>query len=209
MNEITAITPQVKDKTRCSVYIDGRFCCGLTLCTAVKNRLKVGTVISPERLAEVQFESEKDTAFDKALTHISATRKTEKQIRDFLEKKGYLSAVVEYVLAKMREYNFLNDEEYAEAYIASVGKKKGVRLIKMELKNKGLTDEEIDGAIEAMDEGTQEDGATTVLEKYMRGKTADRETLYKAFRYLLGKGFTYEVAKSALSRFGEIDEEGV
>ena len=67
----------------------------------------------------------------------------------------------------------------------------------------------IDGAIEAMDEGAQEDGATTVLEKYMRGKTADRETLYKAFRYLLGKGFTYEVAKSALSRFGEIDEEGV
>ena len=95
MNEITAITPQVKDKTRCNVYIDGRFYCGLTLATAIKNRLKVGLVISPERLSTVQFESEKDTAFDKALTHISATRKTEKQIRDFLEKKGYLSTVVE------------------------------------------------------------------------------------------------------------------
>jgi regulatory protein len=209
MNEITAITPQVKDKTRCSIYIDGRFCCGLTLATAIKNRLKVGDVISPERLSTVQFESEKDTALDKALTHVSATRKTEKQVREFLEKKGYLSAVVEYVIEKMRGYNFLNDEEYAEAYVASVGKKKGVRLIKMELKNKGLTDEDIDGAIENMSESAQEEGASSVLEKYMRGKTVDRETLYKAFRYLLGKGFTYEVAKSALARFGEIDEEGV
>jgi regulatory protein len=209
MNEITAITPQVKDKTRCNVYIDGRFCCGLTLATAIKNRLKVGDVISPERLSTVQFESEKDTALDKALTHVSATRKTEKQVREFLEKKGYLSAVIEYVLEKMRGYNFLNDEEYAEAYVASVGKKKGVRLIKMELKNKGLTDEDIDGAIENMSESAQEEGASSVLEKYMRGKTVDRETLYKAFRYLLGKGFTYEVAKSAISRFGEIDEEGV
>ena len=28
LNEITAITPQVKDKTRCNIYVDGRFCCG-------------------------------------------------------------------------------------------------------------------------------------------------------------------------------------
>jgi regulatory protein len=181
----------------------------MALETVIKNRLKVGQIVDKDALSKMQLESEKSTALDKALTHISATRKTEKQVRAFLEKKGYLSAVVEYVIEKMRGYNFLNDEEYAEAYVASVGKKKGVRLIKMELKNKGLTDEDIDGAIENMSESAQEEGASSVLEKYMRGKTVDRETLYKAFRYLLGKGFTYEVAKSAISRFGEIDEEGV
>ena len=79
VHEITAITPQVKDKRRCNVYIDGRFYCGLTLETVMKNRLKVGQIITPERLSEMQLESEKNTAFDKALTHISATQKTEKQ----------------------------------------------------------------------------------------------------------------------------------
>ena len=64
MNEITAITPQIKDKRRCNVYVDGRFCCGLTLEATVKNRLKVGQVITPERLAEIQLDSEKNTAFD-------------------------------------------------------------------------------------------------------------------------------------------------
>ena len=93
MNEITSITPQMRDKPRCNSYVDGRFCCGLTLEATVRNRLKVGQIVSPERLAEIQLESEKNTAFDKALTHLSATRKTEKQIREFLLKKGYLAAV--------------------------------------------------------------------------------------------------------------------
>ena len=85
MNEITAITPQVKDKTRCNIYIDGRFYCGMSLETTIKNRLKVGQIVSLEKLSLMQLESEKSTALDKALTHISATRKTEKQVCDFLK----------------------------------------------------------------------------------------------------------------------------
>ncbi|MBQ5801759.1 MAG: RecX family transcriptional regulator [Clostridia bacterium] len=140
MNEITAILPQVKDKTRCNIYLDGRFCCGLTLETVVKNRLKVGHIVSEERLAEMQLESEKNTAFDKALTHLSATRKTEKQIRTYLAGKGYLSAVIEHVLEKLRSYNFVNDGEYAEAYAEHASKRKGGRMIRMELRGKGIAD---------------------------------------------------------------------
>lgn len=207
MNEITSITPQIKDKTRCNIYIDGRFCCGLTLEATVKNRLKVGQTIDPVRLAEIQLESEKNTALDKALTHVSATRKTEKQVRDFLAGKGYLPAVVHYVIEKMRGYNFLNDSEYAEAYVEFAGVKKGGRLIKMELRAKGVAEEEIDAALQNLDGETQEQAASAILQKYMRHKTADKETLAKAFRYLMGKGFDYETARAALSAFGDCEEE--
>lgn len=207
MNEITAITPQIKDKRRCNIYVDGRFCCGLTLEATVKNRLKVGQNISPERLAEIQLESEKDTAFDKALTHLSATRKTERQIRVFLEGKGYLPAVVDYAVEKLRSYNFLNDGEYAEAYVEFAAKKKGGRLIRIELKNKGVSDAEIDGALQDLDSETEFLAAKELLNKYMRGKTADAQTLQKAYRYLMGKGFDYEVAKRALSTLGEMEDE--
>ena len=207
MNEITSITPQIKDKRRCNIYVDGRFCCGLTLEATVKNRLKVGQNISPERLAEIQLESEKDTAFDKALTHLSATRKTERQIRVFLEGKGYLPAVVDYAVEKLRSYNFLNDGEYAEAYVEFAAKKKGGRLIRIELKNKGVSDAEIDGALQDLDGETEFLAAKELLNKYMRGKTADAQTLQKAYRYLMGKGFDYEVAKRALSTLGEMEDE--
>lgn len=207
MSEITAITPQVKDKTRCNVYVDGRFCCGLTLETVIKNRLKVGVVITEERLAEIQLESEKNTAFDKALTHISVTRKTEKQVRTFLQGKGYLPAVVDYAIEKLRSYNFLNDGEYAEAYVESVAKRKGGRLIRMELRGKGVSEEEIDVALDTLDNETEIAAATAILQKYMRGKVCDRATLQKAYRYLMGKGYDYETAKAALAAFGELDEE--
>ena len=207
MNEITAITPQVKDKTRCNVYVDGRFCCGLTLEATVKNRLKVGAIVTEERLAEIQMESEKNTAFDKALTHISSTRKTEKQVRAFLQTKGYLPVVIDYVVEKLRSYNFLNDGEYAEAYVESVAKRKGGRLIRMELRQKGVSDEEIDAALNTLDGETELAAATAILQKYMRGKAFDRETLQKAYRYLMSKGYDYETAKSALATLGEMDED--
>ncbi len=207
MNEITAITAQVKDKTRCSVYIDGRFVCGLTVETVVKNRLKVGQIIDGETLLQMQMESEKNTAFDKALTHLSATRKTEKQIRDFLTKKGYLPGVCDYVVEKLRAYDFINDGEYAEAYAEAASRRKGSRLIRMELKGKGVSDEAITGALSALDEEGEIDSARTLLRKYLRGKTVDKATLQKAYRYLMSKGFPYDIAKEALSSFGELDEE--
>ncbi len=207
MNEITSITQQAKDKTRCNIYIDGRFCCGLRMDTAVKNRLKAGTVITPERLAALQMESEKNTAFDKALAHLSATKKTEKEMRDFLAKKGYLPVVVDYAVGKLREYGFIDDDDYAEAYLEAAAKRKGARLIRMELKNKGVSAEAIENALENLDEDTELSSAKEVAKKYLRGKTLDRVTLQKAYRYLMGKGFSFELAKEALSTFADLGED--
>lgn len=205
MGEITAILPQRKDKARCSIYVDGQFYCGLNLETAVKHRLKAGQAVDGEFLESLQFESEKSTAFDRALTHLSASMKTEKEIGDFLRKKGYLPAVVEYVVEKLRGYGFVDDAEYARQYAQNAAKSKGKRLIGLELQRKGV-DEQTASA--ALDETQGEDAAALrILQKYMRGKTADRETLYKAFRYLMSKGFEYDTAKSALTAFGEIDED--
>ena len=204
--EITAITPQAKDKTRCSIYVDGRFYCGLTLETAVKNRLKVGQSVTAEYLSEIQLESEKRMALDKALTHLTATQKTEREIRDFLTKKGYLPATADYVLEKLRGYNFVNDGEYAKAYVTAKSSKKGERLIRMELRAKGIAETDAAEALSGIDEETQIASAKGVLEKYARGKTMDAPTLQKAYRHLLSKGYTYEVAKTAISAFGEIEE---
>ena len=207
MSEITAITPQVKDKRRCNIFVDGRVCCGLTLETAIKNRLKVGSAVTEESLAEIQLQSEKEVALDKAMSFLSATRKTEKQVREHLAKKGYLGCVQDYAVEKLRDYGFLNDGEYAEAFVECMSKKKGSRLMRMELRGKGVSDEEIDGALETLGEETEIESAKGIAQKYMRGKNFDAQTLQKAYRYLLGKGFSYEVSKSALATLGELDEE--
>ena len=207
MAEITGISPQVKDKTRCNIEVDGRFFCGMKLETVISHRLKAGTVISEEELARMQLESEKLTALDKALTFITASMKTEKDIRAYLKKKGYLQDVSDYVIEKMRSYGYLDDGAYARAYIEHAGKKKGARLIQMELRQKGVPDEAIEEALQGF--SGEEDSALEVLRKYLRGKSLDRATLLKAYRHLMGKGFSYETAKGAWERLGsDLDEEG-
>ncbi len=204
MGEITAITPQKKDKTRCNIEVDGRFFCGMKLVTVMQYRLKAGMEVTEDMLSEVQLESEKETALDKALFHITAAMKTEREIRDFLRRKGYLDGVCDYVVDKLKEYNFLDDKAYACAYAESMSMKKGVRLIAMELKQKGISDEAIGAAISEI--SCEDEAAKNALEKYLRGKdVSDRNVIRKAYAHLLSKGFGYDVARRALEGFGDED----
>ncbi len=205
MAEITAIKPQIKDKSRCNIEVDGVFYCGMRLETVVQNRLKVGSVVSGEELSAMQLESEKSTALDKALTHITASMKTEKEVRTFLRGKGYLDDVCDYVVEKMKGYGFLDDAAYAIAYVGNASKRKGRRLIAAELRKKCVSDEEIGAALEGIT--GERESARRLLEKYLRGKTPDRKTLQKAYAYLIQKGFDYETARAALNDYGETGED--
>ena len=100
MKKITDIKTQVKTPTRCNIYLDNAFYCGMELETIMRHRLKIGTEIDPEKLAEIQAESESIRALDKALNFISRSQKTKKQVKEYLEKKGYLSSVIDVVLDK-------------------------------------------------------------------------------------------------------------
>ncbi len=206
MSRITGITPQKKDKTRCNIELDGRFYCGMKLETVARNRLQVGQEIAGEELARIQLESEKQTAFDKALTHITATMKTEKEIRTFLAGKGYLEDVIDDTIERMKNYGFLDDEAYAKSYAESVSKRKGSRLIAQELRKKGVPDEAIEGALSSVEGETE--SAREVLRKYLRGKDlSDRKTVQKAYSHLLSRGFGYDTAREALSALVQEDGE--
>ena len=76
MSEITGILPQKKDATRCNIYLNGSFYCGMKLEVVIKNRLKVGQDVELSYLDALQLESEKATALDKAMTHLSSSMKT-------------------------------------------------------------------------------------------------------------------------------------
>ena len=203
--EITAITPQKKDKTRCNLYADGRFLCGMKLETVMRYRLKAGDAVTEEQLSRMQLESEKMSALDKALSFISLSMKTERQIREHLRRKGYLPDVCDHVVGKMREYGYLDDVAYARAYAESAGKKKGSRLIAAELRKKGVGEEAVEAALSSIT--GEAESARKVLEKYMRGKQADGSGLRKGYAYLISKGYDHDTAREALRAYGETDED--
>lgn len=200
MKTITDIKPQVKNPTRCNIYLDNSFYCGLELETVMRHRLKIGASVSPEDLDEIQAESETMQALDKALNFISRSQKTKKQVEDYLESKGYLEKTIEAVLDKMSAYKFVNDQNYAKDYAKSASKNKGKRLISLELKRKGVSDEDMSEALNDIDGETETEAATKIAEKYLRNKEKTRENAVKCYKYLLSKGFDYETAKEAADK---------
>lgn len=202
MAEITSIEPQIKDKNRCNVYVDGRFYCGIKLEVAIKYHLKAGMHIEKSQLDEIQLETEKSQAVDKAMTHLSATMKTERQMRDFLVKQGYTEAVCDYVIERLQYYNFIDDYAYCRAYVNSVHGK-GRRAIEADLIKRKASRDAISSVLDEFEEN--DDEAHEILQKYLRGKEINKVNLLKGYKYLLSKGFGYDTAQSAMEKFNVED----
>ena len=171
--------------------------------TVALNRLKVGMQVTEEELSAMQLESEKSSALDKALLHITSSMKTEKDVREYLKRKGYLEEVISYVIEKLKGYGYLDDAQYAAQYTESAAKRKGKKLIALELRRKGVDDESARAALEGVDE---HETCRRTLGKYLRGKDLSDANVYrKAYAHLISKGFDYETARAALEEYREDD----
>lgn len=202
MPKITDLTVQIKNKKRCNLFLDGEFFRAVSLETVLKQRLKVGMEIDQKSLAQTIFEDDKTEALSKAADYISKNFKTQKQVKEYLLKKGYSEEIVWHCIDKLKEYGYINDEEYSKRYIESVSKNQGRRLVEYKLMMKGVKKEDI-GLAYSQTELNANENAKSVAEKYLRNKEISKENLAKAYRYLISRGFSYEEANFALSSFKE------
>lgn len=206
MAEITNIIKNGKDKY--SVYLDGSFYCFLNSETIVKNGFKIGKIVEQNQIEIAQFENEKLVAFDKALKFLSAI-KSEKQVKDYLFGKGYTAKTVKFVIEKLHEYNYLNDEIFAKAYISNYSNKKGKRLIAFELESKGVSREIVNNLLDNFDEN--DEIINNLADKFLKNKPRDNKTAKKLINHLFSKGFSFDkinkVVKNKFYNFEEISEE--
>ena len=204
MAKITAITIQSKNKKRCNLFIDDEFYSGISLETVMQHRLKSGMDIDKTALAEIILESDKVEALNFAVDYLSSRLKTKRQVKDYLLKKGYSEQVVWHCIDKLKEYNYVDDQEYSKRYIESTSKTQGRRLVEYKLMMKGVKKEEISSAYTESEVDSKQN-AKNVLERYMKNKEHTKENLAKAYRYLIGRGFLYEEATFAIDSFKELD----
>ena len=202
MGKITSISIQKNNKNRANLFIDEEFCTGLSVESVYKYSLKVGQEISQEKINQIVDENEKADAINKATAYISKTIKTKRQVRDYLVKKGYSEELAYQVVDKLKEYGYIDDKEYSKRYIESTCKTQGKRLAEYKLMAKGVKKEDIQSAYEQSDV-EYEKTAKILAEKHLRNKEITKENLMKTYRYLIGRGFSYEQADYALKQFKE------
>ncbi len=70
-----------------------------------------------DNLIDAMYVQSLDQAKDIALQYISARRRTQREVIDYLQKKGYADAVIEEVFAFLLRYQYLDDAAYCRAWI--------------------------------------------------------------------------------------------
>ncbi len=204
MPTITDMQIQKNNKTRANVYLDGEFAFGLEMVTVMKLGLKIGKEMDWQTLEEAIFDSEVSVAFQKAMDYLSRSMKTTKQMRDYLSKKGFSKDVVECVIQKLHNYKYLDDEQYAKLYAQQNKCQKGERRIKQELLQKGVSQDKVDAQVQ-IDEDDQLQTAMNLAQKYLKNKSCDLKTMQKLQRYLLYRGYDYDVVNKVVSHYKNAD----
>lgn len=202
MRKITAITAQERKKDRVNLFVDGEFFAGVSLETAMKLRLKVGDEVDTDGLNAILTESERAEAVQKAADYALKNLKTKRQVKDYLTRRGYSEETVWYAVDKLKEYGYIDDAEYSRRFIESTARRQGRRLTEYKLMAKGVKKEDITVAYENAEVNDVEN-ARALCEKYLKNKEKTKENVLKAYKYLIGKGFSYEQAESAIAPFKE------
>jgi regulatory protein len=164
-----------------------------------------------------------------SLRFLSYRARSEKEVMDYLQKKQAPQEIVGKILAFLKEKRFVNDEEFARWWIDQRlrSRPKSIRMLKLELKNKGISEEVAIQAISNFshfaeasrdkqfpDEDGESNGVSDletamklVEKKFARYKDLSRQEIYqKLGGFLARKGFDWETIKKSID--SEIERNG-
>lgn len=137
--------------------------------------------------------------YERAVAYILSMPKTEKQMRQWYARKTNDQTLIETDIARLKEYNFINDADYAQMYVEAKKEKMGIGMIRNKLRMNGVASEQIEAAVAVID--NQHDFAISCVQKYMRSKTMTPENKSKLFRWLMGKGIAYDLCTEVIDEY--------
>lgn len=202
MPKITQISIQEKNKKRCNIFIDGDFFIGIPIELVYSRCLKIGEDVDKAKLLEIASEKDYLDALSKATAYVSRTLKTKKQVKTYLQNKGYAEDIIARVIGKLLEYKYIDDNEYAKRYIDSVSSSQGIHMTKYKLMMKGLKKDDVEKVYSELNVNSKENALHIAL-KHIKNKENTKENLSKTYRYLISKGFTYDDANYAIEKLKE------
>lgn len=171
MPKITKIVRQKRDKSRVSVFIDEEFAFGLDEAQLLALHIHIGEELGPERRRELEQGALLSSAKNTAQRYLGRSMRTSQEVRKKLKEKEYPQATIESVIEWLTGYGFLNDAEYARAYIRTQQRLKpsGRSRLFQDLLRKGIAREMAEDALsEYVDDASDYNTALELAQTYVR-----------------------------------------
>lgn len=146
----------------------------------------------------------RDRLFNYAVWLLARAPRTERELRRRLSRPRFSSPeFVEDVVSALKRYGYVDDEDFAMRYAErrAASGKSGARLLRMELKAKGVADTEaIDRAVrEAFERAPEAHAIDALIERRLsRSANVDRNELRRVGDFLLRRGFDPETVRERL-----------
>jgi len=209
---ITAVVAQQRDPERVNVSIDGAFAFGLHVEVMMRHGLAVGVTLDDAMIATLLAEDVFQKAVAAALQLLSYRTRSEQEIAKRLHERGFADDVIAATLERLRDWHYVDDGDFAARWIEQrqTFRPRAKRLLKQELRLKGVEAETIDEAID--EAGLDEVGDARRLVERQRAKLASLEPEVRVRRitgFLARRGYGYDVIRQALREdLDDIDHLG-
>lgn len=169
----------------------------------------------PEEAINLTPEVRRKRTFDKAIKLISVKSRSIEELRERLLQYSWANKVdVETVIARLKEYGYLDDERFAFSYATLKVKQRplGRRRLERDLKFKKIDATVADQALELVyAETSEEELIERAIEKRirLRGRPKTRLEAKSLFDHLLRQGFSFELVSARVRTVSqsEFDEE--
>lgn len=202
MPEITKLKERGR---RVRVYVDGEFYAEIDLSVAEERGLAEGFDFPEEELREVCAAGERVLAMNRALDLISYRSRSRGEVRERLtQKHGHSGEIVEEVIARLVELEYLDDGEFARSVAHQKADKYGPRRITFDLERAGVSRELVARAVEEEFSGRDEyaEARKAVNGRYNIETCGDRDALArKVYGFLARRGYTSEVCAEVAKEY--------
>lgn len=201
MGKITALRTGKGRGKRVNVFLDGRFAFSLETEVAVQEGLKVGQELSASQVEMLARSDCLHRCLNAAAHFLSYRPRSESEVRERLQQRGFDNDSVEAVLARLKEQGLVDDLSFAQFWKDNRESfsPRSQRLTSLELRRRGVDRRVIDQVFDGVDDG--DSAYRAAISKARRLSLSD----YQAFRrrlgeYLRRRGFDYGVINHTVER---------
>ena len=201
---ISAIKQQVRQQSRYSVYVDGKYGFSLSDTALLDSRLVPGQELSGEEIKRFKQLSIDDKAQGNALRYAMIRPRSYWEMEQYLKRKQVDFEFADQILNKLSDLNMLDDLAFAQSWVENRRLLKPIsqRKLQQELRAKKISDDIIRQVLQA-----DETDERAVLRQMAERKR--RQSQYhdpnKLMQYLARQGFSYDDIKAVM---GELAAEG-
>jgi SOS response regulatory protein OraA/RecX len=171
--------------------------------TLVAMRLIKGRRLSGEEWQVLLQKQSGEEAYQVALAMLNRKARTRRELADALKRKGFETDVIQACLGRLQKHRLVDDAAYAIRFAEqrTASHRKGSRLIRQELLQRGIAKKDAEQALAAIDPHLELEAAYALARKkwpLLKGDMRTRQM--KLTGYLLRRGYAGSVVRKVLER---------